>query len=110
MIEAFGRGYGYSLQLCDILIGNSLVVFEEDVLFQEFRGAVPRPDSRNPCIKIAAASLTAELVASDMQPHGIHGHTVAFYLAPERVLDPKLSPAAMRTAVFPFPAHFQNAR
>ena len=33
VVEAFGRCCGYTLQLCNILIGNLLVVFEEDVLF-----------------------------------------------------------------------------
>ena len=71
VIEAFGRGYGYALQLCDILI-SPLVVFEGGVLFQQLRGAVPRPDSRKTRVEIASASLAAELVTAYPQLHGIH--------------------------------------
>lgn len=87
VVEAFVRGHGYALQLCDILIGNTLVVFEEDVLFQQFRGAVPRPDARKASVETVSASLTAELVAAYPKRHGIHGHAIASDLAPEGVPD-----------------------
>ena len=88
VIESFGCGYGYALQLCDILIGNTFVVFEEDVLFQEFRSAVPRPNPRKTSVEIASASLTAEFVTAYPQPHGIYSYAIAFYFASERILDP----------------------
>ena len=109
MVEALGRRYGYALQLREILIGNTLDVFKGKVLFQQFRGVVPRPDTRKPCSEIASASFTAELVTVYPQPHGIHDHSLAFYLSPEGSLGTELLPAAVRATV-PLPAHLQNTR
>ena len=79
-------------------------------LFQEFRRTAPWPDARKACVEIASAMLTAKLVASDTQPYGIDGRAISLDRMPERILDPKLRPAAMRTAILSRPAYFHNAR
>ena len=108
MIEPLGRSHGNPLQLSDMLIGNTLIILKEDVLFQKFRGSIPHFDSGQSGIEVSPAVFTSEFMAAYFQRHRIHGYAIALDFTPERILGAKLLTPAMGASIFSRPSDFQH--